>query len=117
MNRKRTKISAFTLTILLLMTSFVYAASHEAKQQRTSETQEQSSSTTSATVVTVDQDGGTFTVMSPNGKPAEFQASEAMLSNMQVGDVVEVSVRKLQSGQQSGTSGSQSSQPSSGQSR
>lgn len=117
MKRKSTKIPAFTLTVLLLTAPFVFAASHEAKQPRASEMQDQSGSTTSATVVTVDKDGGTFTILSPNGKPVDFQASEAMLSNMQVGDVVEVSVRKIQSGQQSGTSGSQSSQPSSEQSR
>lgn len=117
MHGRTTKISAVALTLLLLMAPFVFASSHEAKQQSTDAMQQQSGATTSATVVTVDKDSGTFTIMSQDGKPVELQASEAMLSNMQVGDVVEVSVRKVRSGQPSDTSGSQSSQPSSGQSR
>jgi hypothetical protein len=58
------------------MASFVFATSHEAKQQSTDAMQDQSSSTTSATVVTGDKDSGTFTILSQDGKPLELQASE-----------------------------------------
>jgi hypothetical protein len=70
------KIPVVTLAILLLMASFVFATSHEAKQQSTDAMQDQSSSTTSATVVTVDKESGTFTILSQDGKPLEPQASE-----------------------------------------
>ena len=117
MHRSPGRIFATSLTVLLLTASFVFASSNEVKQQSTNAMQNQSGSTTSATVVTVDKDSGTFTIMSQDGQPVELQASESMLSNMQVGDVVEVSVRKVRPEQSSGTSSSQSSPPSSGQSR
>ena len=122
MYSKPLKTSVGALTILLLVASPVLAAGYkhdkpggtstmQTAPSRTSGMQEQSGVTTSATVVTVDKDGGTFTVLSEEGKPVEFRASEEMLSTMQAGDVVEVSVRKLQHGQQSGTKDTQHSQP------
>jgi Cu/Ag efflux protein CusF len=72
----------------------------------------------SATVAEVDRQQGMITLRSSNGKTVELQVPEAMLSDLQSGDRVEVSIRKADehqgmSGQSQGQSGSmqQSGQP------
>jgi Cu/Ag efflux protein CusF len=71
----------------------------------------------SATVTEVDQQEGMVTLRSSNGKTVELQVPEAMLSDLQSGDRVEVSIRKAthgMDGQSQGQSGGmqhQSGQP------
>jgi Cu/Ag efflux protein CusF len=71
----------------------------------------------SATVTEVDQQQGMVTLRSSNGKTVELEVPEAMLSDLQSGDRVEVSIRKANEGmggQSQGQSGSmphQSGQP------
>jgi hypothetical protein len=71
----------------------------------------------SATVTEVDQQQGMIKLRSSNGKTVELEVPEAMLSNLQSGDRVEVSIRKAtqgMGGQSQGQSGSmqhQSGQP------
>jgi Cu/Ag efflux protein CusF len=71
-----------------------------------------------ATVTEVDRQQGMVTLRSSNGKTVELQVPEAMLSDLQSGDRVEVSIRKADEqqgmrGQSQGQSGSmqQSGQP------
>jgi len=47
-----------------------------------------------ATVTEVDRQQGMITLRSSNGKTVELQVPEAMLSDLQSGDRVEVSIRK-----------------------
>jgi hypothetical protein len=71
----------------------------------------------SATVTEVDQQQGMIKLRSSNGKTVELEVPEAMLSDLQSGDRVEVSIRKAtqgMGGQSQGQSGSmqqQSGQP------
>lgn len=48
----------------------------------------------SATVDEVDQQEGMITLRTSNGKTVELQVPDAMLSDLQSGDRVEVSIRK-----------------------
>lgn len=63
-----------------------------------------------ATVEEVNQQDSSLSLRLDDGNTVEMKVPEAMLSDLQQGDSVEVSIRKANDGQQSGMSGSQPSQ-------
>jgi hypothetical protein len=68
----------------------------------------------SATVAEVDQQDKRLSLRLEDGETVEFQVPETMLSNLQEGDSVEVSIRKADKMHKSGMGGTQPSQKSSG---
>jgi translation initiation factor IF-1 len=67
----------------------------------------------SATVEEVNQQENRVSLRLDDGNTVEMQVPAAMVSDLQQGDSVEVSIRKADKGQQSGTSGGQHSRPQS----
>jgi sporulation protein YlmC with PRC-barrel domain len=74
---------------------------------QTTQMEEPAHGSMSATVQTVNDQQGTVTLKTSNGNTVEFEASQEMLSNLQAGDSVEVSIRPT-SQQQEQRSGTQS---------
>jgi Cu/Ag efflux protein CusF len=66
-----------------------------------------------ATVQDVDRQAGTVTLQSTDGKSVELQVPQSMLSDLQAGDSVRVSIQKSESGQQ-GMQRQQGTSPSGG---
>lgn len=129
MSHKKSSI-VFTLVIALafVMTLFALAAEktgqtgqysqHQEKSQQTGKesmgTMEmQSEQAISATVENIDKQQRMITLRPDQGESIEMTVPEAMLSDLQAGDSVEVSIRKADKGSrsQSGQSGSMQHQP------
>jgi hypothetical protein len=72
-----------------------------------------------ATVQDVDKQNGSVTLRSADGKSVELEVPQSMLSDLEAGDSVEVSIRKSDKGQHSmpGQPGMQGGQQDSGQTR
>jgi Cu/Ag efflux protein CusF len=68
----------------------------------------------SATVAEVDPQDKRLSLRLEDGDTVELQVSETLLSTLQEGDSVEVSIRKAYTAQQPGMGDTQSSQPPSG---
>lgn len=71
-----------------------------------------------ATVQDIDKENGSVTLRSSKGKSVELEVPQSMLSDLQAGDSVEVSIRKSDKGQHGmGQPGMQGGQQGSGQTR
>ena len=72
-----------------------------------------------ATIQDVDRENGSVTLRSADGKSVELEVPQSMLSDLQAGDSVEVSIRKSDKGQHGmpGQPGMQGGQQGSGQTR
>lgn len=69
----------------------------QSSSDRMSEQRSQSSTATTATVESVDPQQGKLTLqMEKSGRTVEMQAPEQLLSDLERGDSVEVSIRKSQ---------------------
>lgn len=64
-----------------------------------------------ATVESVDKQKGSITLRPSNGKSVELQVPESMLSDLQSGDSVEVSIRKAGDDMQQGMGGRHQGRP------
>jgi Cu/Ag efflux protein CusF len=115
-------VLAFAVSPLALAADRMQSNSGQSTQQTGQSTMGTSSQhdqgqSMSATVTEVDQQQGMITLRSSNGKTVELEVPEAMLSDLQSGDRVEVSIRKAthgMDGQSQGQSGGmqhQSGQP------
>jgi hypothetical protein len=115
-------VLAFAVSPLALAGDRMKSTSGQSTQQMGQSTMGTSSQydqrhSMSATVTEVDQQEGMIKLRSSNGKTVELEVPEAMLSDLQSGDRVEVSIRKAtqdMGGQSQGQSGSmqhQSGQP------
>lgn len=110
---KSVKTLALTFAMLLAVSTFALAAGKTgAGQSSTSGTSQygkqqsgqgamgaQAGQTISATVQEVDQQDNKITLQMQDGESVELQVPQEMLTNLQQGDSVEVSIQKSQKGQ------------------
>jgi hypothetical protein len=112
-------VLAFSMSPLALAADRMQSNPRQSTQQTGQSTMGTSSQhdqgqSMSATVTEVDQQQGMIKLRSSNGKTVELEVPEAMLSDLQSGDRVEVSIRKANEGmggQSQGQSGGMQHQP------
>jgi Cu/Ag efflux protein CusF len=137
MFNKSFKTVALAMAVLFVVAPFALAGGQHSQQAQYRPTQPGEQSTTgpstttgqpshtgtmgmqdekaiSATVEKVDQQDKRLSLRLEDGEAVELQVSETLLSTLQEGDSVEVSIRKAYIAQQPGTGNTQPSQPPSG---
>jgi Cu/Ag efflux protein CusF len=127
-HKKSSIVFTLVLTLSFALTLFALAADKTGQTDQYSQQQGksqqmgkesmrtmgmQSGQTLSATVEDIDQQQRMLTLRPDQGESIELTVPEAMLSGLQAGDSVEVSIRKADKGSpsQSGQSGSMQQQP------
>lgn len=90
-------VSAFAVTSLMASVAFAQTSqSQQPPMGQTGTTGMQQQSAISATVSEVNQQQRTVKLRMQNGETAQFQVPQQLLSQLNQGDSVQVSIRKMQ---------------------